>query len=97
MPRRICERSDASGRDAPPFLTDGDAFLTLAFKIGLEGIIAKRRDAPYRSVRGGEWLKNKCVQSEGCAIIRYEPSSSALVRAIRPASKRDVNRVRNHG
>ncbi|GAU84174.1 ATP-dependent DNA ligase [Bosea sp. BIWAKO-01] len=57
---------------------EGDAFLTLACKMGLEGIIAKRRDAPYRSGRGGEWLKIKCVQSETFFIIGYEPSAVAL-------------------
>ncbi|GAU86692.1 ATP-dependent DNA ligase [Bosea sp. BIWAKO-01] len=56
----------------------GDAFLTLACEMGLEGIIAKRRDAPYRSGRGSEWLKIRCVQSEGFAIIGYEPSGVAL-------------------
>ena len=35
-----------------------------AGSLGLEGIIAKRRDAPYRSGRGGDRLKIKCVQSE---------------------------------
>ncbi|MGO4677826.1 ATP-dependent DNA ligase [Bosea sp. 2YAB26] len=57
---------------------EGDAFLALACKMGLEGIIAKRRDAPYRSGRGGEWLKIKCIQSEGFFIIGYEPSWAAL-------------------
>lgn len=57
---------------------DGAAFLKLACEMGLEGIIAKRRSAPYRSGRGGEWLKIKCVQSEGFAIIGYEPSRAAL-------------------
>ncbi|KFC63957.1 hypothetical protein FG93_05467 [Bosea sp. LC85] len=57
---------------------DGDAFLTVACKMGLEGIIAKRRDAPYRSGRGGEWLKIKCVQSETLLVIGYEFSASAL-------------------
>ncbi|GAU84707.1 non-homologous end-joining DNA ligase [Bosea sp. BIWAKO-01] len=57
---------------------DGPAFLTLACELGLEGIIAKRRNTPYRSGRGGEWLKIKCIQSEGFFIIGYEPSSSAL-------------------
>ncbi|BCB17878.1 ATP-dependent DNA ligase [Bosea sp. ANAM02] len=57
---------------------DGGAFLKLACEMGLEGIIAKRRSAPYRSGRGGEWLKIKCVQSEGFAIIGYEPSRAAL-------------------
>jgi len=57
---------------------EGAAFLKLACEMGLEGIIAKRRSAPYRSGRGGEWLKIKCVQSESFAIIGYEPSAAAL-------------------
>ncbi|QEL26081.1 ATP-dependent DNA ligase [Bosea sp. F3-2] len=56
---------------------DGPAFLRLACEMGLEGIIAKRRSAPYRSGRGGEWLKIKCVQSESFVIIGYEPSVAA--------------------
>lgn len=56
----------------------GSPFLRQACAMGLEGIIAKRRSAPYRSGRGGEWLKIKCVQSEGFAIIGYEPSAAAL-------------------
>lgn len=65
---RLSEEVDAEG--AP--------FLKLACQMGLEGIIAKRRSAPYRSGRGGEWQKIKCVQSESFAIIGYEPSSIAL-------------------
>lgn len=57
---------------------DGAPFLKLACEMGLEGIIAKRRSAPYRSGRGGEWLKIKCVQSESFVIIGYEPSAVAL-------------------
>lgn len=57
---------------------DGAEFLTLACELGLEGIIAKRRDAPYRSGRGGDWLKIKCVQSETFLILGYEPSVVAL-------------------
>ena len=57
---------------------EGPAFLKLACEMGLEGIIAKRRSAPYRSGRGGEWLKIKCIQSESFVIIGYEPSAAAL-------------------
>ena len=56
----------------------GEAFLGTACEMGLEGIIAKRRSAPYRSGRGGEWLKIKCVQSESFVILGYEPSAAAL-------------------
>jgi bifunctional non-homologous end joining protein LigD len=65
---RLSEEVDAHGAD----------FLKLACQLGLEGIIAKRRDAPYRSGRGGEWLKIKCIQSETFLIVGYEPSPVAL-------------------
>lgn len=57
---------------------DGAALLEQACAMKLEGIIAKRRSAPYRSGRGGEWQKIKCIQSESFAIIGYEPSTIAL-------------------
>ncbi|TBY73383.1 ATP-dependent DNA ligase [Rhizobium leguminosarum bv. viciae] len=56
---------------------DGDQLLASACEHGLEGIIAKRRDAPYRSGRVGDWLKIKCVQSDTFAIIGYERSTVA--------------------
>lgn len=56
---------------------DPDALLATACAHDLEGIIAKDRTAPYRSGRGGEWVKVKCVQSEGFAVIGYEPSTAA--------------------
>jgi bifunctional non-homologous end joining protein LigD len=63
----LSEGVDAHGAD----------FLKLACELGLEGIIAKRR-APYRSGRGGDWFKIKCVQSETFLIVGYEPSPVAL-------------------
>ncbi|KQT58553.1 MULTISPECIES: non-homologous end-joining DNA ligase [unclassified Aureimonas] len=55
---------------------DGDVLLNAAREHGLEGIIAKHRDRPYRSGRRGDWLKIKCVQSETFAIVGYEPSTA---------------------
>lgn len=57
---------------------DGDTLLRIACEHGLEGIIAKRRNSPYRSGRGGEWLKIKCVQSDGFAIVGYERSTASF-------------------
>ncbi|AOO80737.1 ATP-dependent DNA ligase [Bosea vaviloviae] len=57
---------------------EGAPFLKLACEMGLEGIIAKRLDAPYRSGRGGEWLKIKCIQSETFLIVGWEASPGAL-------------------
>ncbi|NKK33415.1 ATP-dependent DNA ligase [Rhizobium leguminosarum bv. viciae] len=57
---------------------DGDQLLASACEHGLEGIIGKRRDAPYRSGRLGDWLKIKCTQSDGFAIVGYEKSSASF-------------------
>jgi bifunctional non-homologous end joining protein LigD len=38
---------------------DGDAVFGHACKLGLEGIVAKRRDRPYRSGRSPDWIKIK--------------------------------------
>jgi bifunctional non-homologous end joining protein LigD len=56
---------------------DGAALMDAARQHGLEGIIAKHRDRPYRSGRTGDWLKIKCVQSDSFMIVGYEHSSSA--------------------
>jgi bifunctional non-homologous end joining protein LigD len=40
--------------------TAGADVLASACKMGLEGIISKRRDAPYQSTRNSNWLKAKC-------------------------------------
>ncbi|MBY5873743.1 ATP-dependent DNA ligase [Rhizobium leguminosarum] len=56
---------------------DPDVLLATACSHDLEGIICKDRTAPYRSGRGGDWVKVKCVQSEGFLVIGFEPSVAA--------------------
>ncbi|SCW38919.1 bifunctional non-homologous end joining protein LigD [Rhizobium mongolense subsp. loessense] len=53
---------------------DGDRLYFAACEHGLEGIIAKDRESTYRSGRLGDWLKIKCIQSDGFAIVGYEHS-----------------------
>ncbi|AHG45143.1 ATP-dependent DNA ligase [Rhizobium leguminosarum bv. trifolii CB782] len=57
---------------------DGEQLLRVACEHGLEGIIAKDRNSLYRSGRLGDWLKIKCVKSDGFAIIGYEKSSASF-------------------
>ena len=40
--------------------TAGDAVLSSACRMHLEGIVSKQRDAPYQSMRSGAWTKAKC-------------------------------------
>jgi bifunctional non-homologous end joining protein LigD len=55
---------------------DGATMLKHACRMGLEGIVSKRKDAPYRSGRGGHWLKIKCVQAQEFVILGYVPSAA---------------------
>ena len=57
--------------------SDGSLLLEHACDIGLEGIIAKHRDRPYRAGRNRDWLKIKCIQSESFMIVGYEASRVA--------------------
>jgi bifunctional non-homologous end joining protein LigD len=63
---------------------DGARMLTEACRLGLEGIISKRADRPYRSGRNDEWLKSKCIQTDEFVIVGYMVSnvSSNAVGAL---------------
>jgi len=47
-----------------------------ACQMGLEGIVSKRKDLPYRAGRGQHWLKVKCVQRQEFIILGYVPSTA---------------------
>ncbi len=70
---------------------DGAEFFQVACEMGLEGIIAKRRDKPYRSGRRPEWLKIKCARRDTFVIVGYEPSTmpGAIGRLLLAAKKGD--------
>ncbi len=54
---------------------NGPEFLKQACKLGLEGIVSKRRDRPYRAGRSYDWLKVKCVKKDEFVIGGYtEPA-----------------------
>jgi bifunctional non-homologous end joining protein LigD len=44
-----------------------------ACTMGLEGIIAKKADAPYRAGRSGDWLKLKCAHREELVVLGWTP------------------------
>jgi bifunctional non-homologous end joining protein LigD len=53
----------------------GPEFFAQACAAGLEGIVSKRADAPYRSGRGKDWLKIKCLRGEEFVIGGYSRST----------------------
>jgi bifunctional non-homologous end joining protein LigD len=74
----VPEEAEGAIRFSPEIEGDGPAIFAAACEHGLEGIIAKQRSKPYRSGRNGEWLKIKCIQSDGFVIIGYEPSADGF-------------------
>ena len=68
---------DGRVRYAEHLDTSGPRFFEEACKLGLEGIVSKRRDAPYRAGRGRTWLKTKCAQHDELVIGGYtEPAGT---------------------
>ena len=68
---------DSRVRFSEHIAEDGAAMARHACQLGLEGIIAKRTDAPYRSGRSDAWRKVKCSQSQEFVIAGYMPSTTA--------------------
>lgn len=64
---------------------EGEEIFRNACKLGLEGLVAKRVDAPYRSGRQETWLKLKCKKSQTFPIIASS-RSWARIRAKWPLS-----------
>lgn len=54
----------------------GPVLLRHACKLGLEGIISKLADAPYRSGRGRDWIKTKCSSRQELVIAGFVPSTA---------------------
>jgi bifunctional non-homologous end joining protein LigD len=65
----------ASSTDRIRFSDEFDAgpesILAAACKLGLEGVIAKRRSSPYSSSRSADWVKLKCSQRQEFVIGGY--------------------------
>ena len=57
----------------------GAAVLEQACAMGLEGIVCKRADAPYRAGRGRDWLKVKCRRRDEVVVIGYTAPGGSRV------------------
>lgn len=77
----------------------GTAFFQEACRAGLEGVLAKRADAPYRSKRTRSWLKIKCHKREEFVIVGFteasglRPTFGALLLATRDAADESLRYV----
>ena len=66
------------------FDVEGDRLLRHVCSLGLEGVVSKRADAPYRSGRGKVWIKTKCALRQEFVVAGYVPSSvsSRMIGAL---------------
>ncbi len=56
---------------------NGRAFFAQACRLGLEGIVSKRRDTPYRQSRSTNWIKAKRYDVGRFAVVGFTTKASA--------------------
>lgn len=85
-PLPLIRRKDFLRRVVPPggpirfldhFEKDGEALYRNVVGMGLEGVVAKRADAPYRGGRSAHWLKIRADRSDDFVVVGYtQPKGS---------------------
>ncbi len=75
----LLKRDGASGtiRTAGHFDEPGPLILEHACAMGLEGIVSKRRNAPYRSGRTDNFVKSKCHGRQEFVVAGFSRSAAA--------------------
>ena len=58
-------------RYSPHFEKDGEALYDQAVGLGLEGIVAKQADSPYKSGRSDKWLKIRADKTGDFVVVGY--------------------------
>ena len=79
--KRLLERllagAPAALHYSPHVQGQGREFYEQGCRLKLEGVIAKRADAPYLSGRGRAWVKVKCIQRQEMVIGGYTDPEGA--------------------
>ncbi|MGN6521298.1 MAG: DNA ligase D [Dokdonella sp.] len=73
----LAERGNELLRYSAHQVGHGAAVYAQAVRAGLEGIVSKRVDSPYRASRNGDWIKIKARRSDEYVVIGFtEPKGS---------------------
>jgi len=75
--QKILEGAPENLRYSEHWIGRGAALYEKAGAAGLEGIVSKRIDRPYRAGRGRDWLKIKCVRSQEFVIAGFTDPAGA--------------------
>ena len=81
LKRLIGEKAEGPMRYSEHFDEAGPLVLRHACEMGLEGIVSKRADAPYRGGRSEAFIKTKCANSQEFVVGGYS-LSTVLPKAI---------------
>ena len=75
--KELLEETGDTGsiRYSEHFSEDGQHVWKQASQMGLEGIVSKRADAPYRPGRTDSFMKIKCTNSQELVVGGYAPST----------------------
>jgi bifunctional non-homologous end joining protein LigD len=81
--RRLLKNQSRNGplRYTEDFEAGGSAIFTHACELGLEGIVSKLRDAPYRSGRSENFIKTKCHNAQELVVAGFT-ASTAMPNAV---------------
>ena len=77
LKRLLAASASAHIRVSDAFDAAPESMLASACKLGLEGVIAKRRSGLYRSARSADWIKLKCGQRQEFVIGGYTDPQGA--------------------
>jgi bifunctional non-homologous end joining protein LigD len=69
--RPVAAKSDGVIRLSEHVVGQGPEFFKKACALGVEGILSKRANAPYRAGRGRDWLKVKCLLRQEFVVVGY--------------------------
>jgi bifunctional non-homologous end joining protein LigD len=71
------------------FAEEGEKLMEQVARMGLEGVMAKRADSPYRAGRSSEWLKIRSDRAGDFAVVGFTPpkGSRAGIGALLLADK----------
>ena len=77
LAKLLKDQSDRGQLRLSKSLTEpGPTLLRHACNMGLEGVVSKLADAPYRSGRGRNWIKTKCSDRQELVVAGFVPSSA---------------------
>jgi bifunctional non-homologous end joining protein LigD len=72
---------------------DGAHILEHACRMGIEGIVPKRADSPYRSGRSAAWIKTKCERSDTFVVVGFDVEKAGRVHSLHVAWRKAAGLV----